>query len=317
MASKLSKGFRELLIKSGVFVVLFVLIQIITAGIVADTTLPGDLKFLALDDIAEAALFMLVIFIGFNREKILKVKSYSGEYGIRIMSFVLMMLGFVGYFKYKFFLVNNLELASKYIYLFTFIEYLFLFIILFLLAVVVFGFRFCQDFSKEHKKWIFYVLVGTGVVYFLIKQFQNLWIPISRFVGDAVNYFLNFAGTSNIYYIFELPVISFEGFVVGIAKTCSGIDSVLLFTGLYLGIMAWDWAVLDKRKALMMYFVGVLGAFVLNIIRISALVMLGAYVSRDFALGVFHTNASSLLFIIYFGIFWKYTYKWMKIKEKK
>ncbi|MCK5590654.1 MAG: hypothetical protein KAI72_01740, partial [Candidatus Pacebacteria bacterium] len=64
MKKKLSKGFKEFLIKSSIFVVLFILIQLITMGIVAKTTLPGDLKLFAMDDLAEAALFMLVVFIG-------------------------------------------------------------------------------------------------------------------------------------------------------------------------------------------------------------------------------------------------------------
>ena len=66
MVKKLSKGFREFLIKSSVFVVLFVLIQLITMGIVAKTSLPGDLKLFAMDDLAESLLFALIIFIGLN-----------------------------------------------------------------------------------------------------------------------------------------------------------------------------------------------------------------------------------------------------------
>ena len=107
----------------------------------------------------------------------------------------------------------------------------------------------------------------------------------------------------------------FNNFSVGVAKTCSGIDSVLLFTGLYLGILAWDWGILDKRKAFGMYFVGVFGAFALNIVRIFLLILIGFFVSRDFALHSFHTNASSLLFIIYFGVFWKSFYGWMRKRD--
>ena len=39
--------------------------------------------------------------------------------------------------------------------------------------------------------------------------------------------------------------------------------------------------------------------------------LVGAYWSREFALNAFHTNASAILFIIYFAIFWKLFYKWM------
>jgi len=311
MAKKLPEGFGEFLIKSGVFVVLFIIIQLITMGIVAKTTLPGSLKLFAMDDLAEAVLFILVIFVGLNRKKILKIKSYSVSIYTRITSLVLIVLGFSVYFLYKYFLIRSLGVTAKYIYLFTFVEYLILLTILFLLAIFVYGFKFCIDFFKENKKGILFVLAGVVFVYLAIREFQKLWIYFSGFVGVAVGYFLSLIGTSTLYYVKGLPVLNFNGFSVGIAQTCSGIDSILLFTGLYLGILAWDWKLLNKGKIFGMYFVGVLGAFALNIIRIFLMILIGTYISEDFALHAFHTNASSLLFIIYFAIFWKLSYKWM------
>ncbi|MEA3248339.1 MAG: archaeosortase/exosortase family protein [Nanoarchaeota archaeon] len=310
--AKLSKGFKEFLIKSGVFVMLFIAIQLIMMGIVAKTTLPGELKLYAMDDLAEAVLFMLVIFIGLNRNKILKIKSYTVGIWTRFVSLAVIIVGFIGYFHYKQFLLENLGLTASHIYLFTAIEYLILFTILFFLLVLVFGFNFCRDFFKENKLGLVLVLIGTAFVYHLIQLFQSLWKPVSIFVGDSVVYILNLFGTANFYYVNELPIIKLNDFAVGIAKTCSGIDSVLLFTGLYLGILAWDWKLLNKKKVISMFFVGVLGAFALNIIRIVLLILIGVYISKDFALQTFHTNASSLLFIIYFAVFWKLMYKWMR-----
>lgn len=312
MKKKLSKGFKEFLIKSSIFVVLFILIQLITMGVVAKMTLPGDLKLFAMDDLAEATLFMLVIFIGLNRERILKVKSYFVGLGTRILSGISVILGFFIYFSYKKFLLDNLGLVSEYIYLFTLIEYLLLFVVLFFLVSLVFGFKFCRDSFKEYKKGLLGILIGIVFIYLLVREFQSLWVYLSGFVGSSVNYLLSLVGTSNLYYVRNLPVLAFHGFIVSIASTCSGIDSVLLFTGLYLGILAWDWKILDKKKAFGMYFVGVLGTFALNIVRIFLLILIGAYVSESFALNIFHTNASSLFFIIYFAIFWKMSYKWMK-----
>jgi exosortase/archaeosortase family protein len=312
MKKKLPQGFRELLIKSAIFVVLFIVIQLITMGIVSRTTLPGELKLFAMDDLAEAFLFMLVIFIGLNRKNILKIKSYSVSLWTRIISGLAIIPLFVLYFQYKKYLLANLEFSAKYIYSLTALEYLMLFLILFLLIVFVFGFKFCWNFFRENKKGLGMVLIGTILVYNFIKVFQDLWKPLSGFVSGSVAYLLSFVGNSSLYYIKELPIIRLDSFVVGIAKTCSGIDSVLLFTGLYLGILAWDWKILNKKKAISMYFVGVVGAFFLNILRIFLLILIGAYISRDFALHTFHTNASAIIFIIYFAIFWKMLYKWMK-----
>lgn len=309
---KLSKGLKEFLIKSSVFVVLFIVIQLITMNLVSKTTLPGNFKLFAMDDLAEAFLFMLVVFIGLNKEKILKIKSYSVGNITRVVSLVIILIGFIGYFKYKAFLLSNLDLTASNVYLFTLIEYLILIIILFYLLTLVFGFNFLKDFFKENKKGLILVLIGTPLVYYLIQLFQNLWKPISGFVGKSVSFILNLFGTSSLYYVNNLPIIKFNDFAVGIAKTCSGIDSVLLFTGLYLGILAWDWKLLNKNKAISMYFVGVLGAFLLNILRIVLLVLIGTYISKDFALNTFHTNASSILFLVYFAFFWKSLYNWMR-----
>ena len=104
----------------------------------------------------------------------------------------------------------------------------------------------------------------------------------------------------------------FNSFSAGIAKTCSGIDSIFLFTALYLGVLAWDWKILNKKKMLVMFIPGLVGAFMLNIVRIFLLFLIGANISRDFALNAFHTNASAVLFLVYFAIFWWIFYKWMK-----
>ena len=150
MANRLSKGFKEFLIKSFIFIVLFILIQLVTMGLVAKTTLPGDLKLFAMDDLAESVLFVLVIFIGLNRDKILKIKSYSVGVGTRIFSLVAIFVSFFVYFLYKGFLLDNLVMVSDYIYLFTAIEYLLLFVALFFLIALVFGLEFCRDvFGKN------------------------------------------------------------------------------------------------------------------------------------------------------------------------
>jgi len=214
-------------------------------------------------------------------------------------------------------LLDNLALIGRYIYFFTFIEYLILVFILFLLACLVFGFRFCKEFFWEYKKGLGLVFVGTVIVYNLIRMFQGLWPFLSKFVGNSLVYLLSFIGKSHLYYIRDIPVLNFNDFTVGIANTCSGIDSILLFTGLYLGILAWDWKLLDKKRVALMYVVGVSGAFLLNIVRIFLLILIGTYISESFALHTFHTNASSFLFIIYFGIFWGGFYKWMRVKGPK
>ncbi|MFA4953081.1 MAG: archaeosortase/exosortase family protein [Candidatus Pacearchaeota archaeon] len=312
MVKRFSQGFKDFLIKSVVFVILFILIQIATMNMAAKTLLPGEIKLFAMDDLAEAVFFVIILFLAFNKEKILKIKKYSVGIKERIVSLLLIILLFPVYFQYKRFMLANIEMVKESLWFFASVEYLILFIILFFLIILIFGFKFIKDFFKEYKKGLGVVVIGIIVVYNFIRQFQELWPYLSGFVSRVVYYMLNFIGTANLSFSGVLPILSFNGFIVKIAQTCSGIDSIFIFTSLYLGILTWDWKILNKKKAFWLFFIGVAGAFAMNIIRIFILILIGAYISRDFVLNVFHTNASAILFLIYFAVFWKLSYNWMK-----
>jgi len=310
--NKFPKGFKEFVIKSVVFVVLFILVQLLTMNIAAKTFLPGEIKPFAMDDLAESVFFMIILFLAFNKKEILKIKEYSVRLRQRIISVILIILLFPVYFQYKQFMLANIELVKESLWFFTSIEYLILLVILFFLAVFVFGFEFIKDFFKKFKKGLAGVFIGTIITYIFIRQFQELWPYFSGFVGKSVYYLLNLISPANLSFSGNLPVLTFNGFMVKIAQTCSGIDSIFLFTALYIGVLVWDWEILNKKKAIFMFFPGVIGAFMLNILRIFLLILVGAYFSKSFALNAFHTNASAILFLIYFAVFWKLGYKWMK-----
>ena len=312
MYGKFGEGFKDFVIKSIVFIVLFLLVQVATMWMAGETRLPGEIKPFAMDDLAEAVFFMLILFIAINKKKILEIKRYSVGLKQRILSVSLIILLFPVYFQYKKFLLNNVDLVRESLWFFTSLEYLILLIILFFLVVLVFGFKFIKDFFKENKKGLGLVLIGTIITYIFIRQFQRLWPYFSGFVGKGVAFLLSLIGTTTLSFSGDLPVLAFKGFMVKIAQTCSGIDSIFIFTALYLGVLAWDWKILNKKKVIFMFFPGVIGAFAMNILRIFLLILIGAYISRDFALNVFHTNASAILFLIYFAVFWKLSYNWMK-----
>ena len=237
MGRRLSCGVRELLVRCGVFVFLFVLIQLVTMGINAKTTLPGDLKKVAFDDLAEAAFFVLVVFVGLNKEKILGVGSYFVGLRERFFSGLGVLIGFFVYFFYKGFLLDNLVLTARYIYFFSVLELLILFGILFLLLFGVFGRDFFVYFFGGSVRDVFLMLGGVVLVYFFIGFVQGAWSFFGLVVAKGVVYFLGFFGEAQVYYMNGILTLFFDGFVVGISKTCSGIDSVLLFSGLYFWIL--------------------------------------------------------------------------------
>ena len=136
-------------------------------------------------------------------------------------------------------------------------------------------------------------------------------------VGIWNSFFLTFLASSVsraavVNFSGELPIVGIEIFRVGIAKSCSGISSLFLFAFLYIFAVSYDWKILNHRKAVLMFVPGILSVFALNIFRIYLIILIGAYYSKEFAIGVFHTGAAGVLFVVYFAVFWKLSYNWMK-----
>jgi len=308
---KYSKEFRTLTRRSIILIILFVGIQLILSGIIAKTQLPSEIKPFGMDDLALATIFIVVIILAINKEKIIRVKEYKINKWERIISIIGMIITFIIYFQYKKYLISNVDYVKNYLYVFTTIEYTILFLALFLLITMIYGIRMIINVYKNYKKEIIIIILGTIILYLVIKEFQKLWPYFSGIVGISVKWLLDLISPTTFYYLGEIPVLHFEGFAIGIAETCSGIASILLFTALYIAGLAWDWKIINKKKALLLYLPAVIGAFALNIIRIFMMMIIGAYISESFAINAFHTNASLILFLIYYTLFWKISYKWM------
>jgi exosortase/archaeosortase family protein len=58
----------------------------------------------------------------------------------------------------------------------------------------------------------------------------------------------------------------------------------------------------------------VIGAFMVNVIRVVLLMIVGESISRSLALGLYHSYIGMIFFLVYFVLFWLGTYKWMKRK---
>ena len=104
----------------------------------------------------------------------------------------------------------------------------------------------------------------------------------------------------------------FDNFGAQIAEACSGIYSIFLFSGLYLFFILLDWKKMNKLKAGLLFIPAVLGAFLVDVIRVFLIMIFGAHVSRTLALGLYHSYSGMVLFLIYFAIFWSISYRWMK-----
>ncbi len=72
---KLEPGFKQFLIKMGIFVTLIFIIQLLTMKLSTQTILPGNLIPIYLVDLAKVGLFVIVLFFVAYRKKLTQIKE--------------------------------------------------------------------------------------------------------------------------------------------------------------------------------------------------------------------------------------------------
>jgi len=85
-----------------------------------------------------------------------------------------------------------------------------------------------------------------------------------------------------------------------VADPCSGLHSLMAIKALHAITayltrlkLGWKWV---------LFFCAIPIALAANVVRITAIILIGAYISKEFAVKVFHDYSSPVLFIIAFGI---------------
>jgi exosortase E/protease (VPEID-CTERM system) len=126
---------------------------------------------------------------------------------------------------------------------------------------------------------------------------QNLWDPLSAVTFDMVTSLLQLF-YADIVVDLEHRVLGVGDFVVEIAAVCSGYEGiglVLIFTGYYLVIFRQDFRF---PQSLLLLPLGVAAIWAFNNFRIAALIVIGAEISPELALGGFHSLAGWISFVL-------------------
>jgi len=164
----------------------------------------------------------------------------------------------------------------------------------------VFGPDYIRRFFREFRQELSIAAIATVILYIALMFFQSRWLLISRLVSAIIFRILSMHYDVLFYTGTGAPIIGIRGFEVAIGAPCSGIDSMLLFTLFFAALFALDHARIRKRLYLLLFIPGLVGVFIVNIIRLLLLILVGVYISPEFAVGMFHTQAGWLLFVIYF-----------------
>lgn len=255
------------------------------------------------------SLFILVatgIFFIVNLKKIQEFKIVQNWYQtIGFLGMGLWCLGLFVFIKYQ--TETAFALNHPMIYLVTLGA---LYIFGFIFATLgLFGLRFFKSFAKE------ITLISIIVIpyYSITVLLREYWIIFSTIVVK-VNVFVMGFFSDNVTHLITRgdPSLGLEGFQVIIGAPCSGVDSLLLFTGLYWFIGLLDFDLYNTKKLFFLYFVGLIGAFIMAITRIFLLIATGAYYSPEFAMNAFHNNAGWVIFVVYFLVFIYFALPWLK-----
>jgi len=191
-----------------------------------------------------------------------------------------------------------------------------------LFAIAVFQIDYLKKFLTEFKKELpLFAAIGV-VMYLLLMWFQKQWYFFSHSVSKILYGLLSsLYGSGALYDISgDGPLVGLKDFVINIGPPCSGIDSMFLFIAFSAAIFALDHKRLKKNVFFLSSALGLLGVYLVNVLRLFLLVLAGVYISPEFSVGLFHTNAGWVLFILYFMVYYLVIRKFIyvdRISNKK
>ena len=290
-----------------IFLLLFILVSGIIGPWVIGTKLLYGFYFFIYGNMGKMVLFSAILFYLLTRGKLsnIKIRKYQKKNLFFIISSFLLLLLFFPIanqlLTYKNYSANlPLFLASHTI----------LIAIPFLLFLGVFGRNFLVRFINQFKRQLLFCIGLSIIFYFSIFYVWQLWPYLSIFVLRTE--YLLFSLSFNHVRIIPPLTLFVQNFGVTIESACSGLDSLFLFTTLYLFIALLDWKIFNHKKLIGMFFLAGIGLFLVNILRVYLLILAGVFISPVITAQLFHTYLGMILFIIYFAIFWRLFYHWMK-----
>ncbi len=176
---------------------------------------------------------------------------------------------------------------------------------------------FSLQFYKEKYISLFFFTILVYFFFIITEILRQLWHTLSITTATVSTHFLalfyqnvSFTQTTGD------PTLTVNAFQVIIGPACSGIESLSLFIGLFLMLIVYEGENINKKKATLIFFLGLIGTYMLNIIRVSLIMVVGQ-THPKFAVGLFHSQVGWILFSTFIIILLFSCYKWMKIKKTK
>lgn len=176
-------------------------------------------------------------------------------------------------------------------------------------AVASFGPSNTWLFIRRYHRQILIASVLTILFYLYLDVVYGLWHVLAGIVLHSVAWLLRVVGVSVA--VTRPNTLILRKFSITVAQYCSGIESIALFSALYIVFGVVDRKKINRPRFLMAFVPAIALLFLLNILRVFLLVVAGYYINPTIAFSLFHTYAGLAFFVLYTAAFWLICYKWL------
>ncbi len=176
------------------------------------------------------------------------------------------------------------------------------------------------------KKYAWEALFGlfAGSLFYLFHlSIHYLWPFLSTAVTFIVYTLLNLMGLGMTMgtdqYTLSHPLFSAK-----VAAACSGLEGIFLFIFLFSLILIVDWGSYTLKKALLIYCLGILFMFFLNVLRVTIFFTAAIWATQQWGQGeasqlfvwFFHANVGWVFYLIGIAIFFSILFRIMQPKPR-
>ncbi len=247
-------------------------------------------------------LCLIIIFAVFNRKHLRKYKD-NVHLKQTLIFIIFSIAAFTGYFLVRFRIQYTLTNYTTFIMI---AGLLYLTASVFL-ALAIFGISLFKNTWKS--------ILILAIVTYIFVVFTTLLHRSGTLLSygiSKISYYILWliSPSTSLELVSGAPVLGLHDFVVKIGLPCSGVDGISIFTGLFILVSVYSLPRISWKMVLVVYLIGIIGVYILNIIRVVIIILLGQ-VYPEFAIGIFHSQAGWLLFTVFVLILIYYTYPHM------
>ncbi len=138
--------------------------------------------------------------------------------------------------------------------------------------------------------------VGVGVVAWgMGLAAQVIWQPLAWLTLELVHALLTVISPDPVASVAD-SLVGTSRFYVHVAPVCSGVEGIGLMIAFVATFFYLERGQLRWPRALLLLPIAIVGTWLLNAVRLTALIVIGTWVSADVALGGFHSKAGWVFF---------------------